>query len=321
MKTLRSTTNLPHCFWPISCALGLIGATQASHAAAISGAVQESFIYPAATQFANNSTLNGGQGWNAEGNSGANAVGANWGSALNGGDSTGLYRTAGSPGLNYSATGYLQGSGNMLTLDAITPNQNQNIGRSLGGQIIDSGATYFSLLMSKNNDTARTINLAFFNGTSERFALGQIATGSGNSGGNIALLMNNQNPAGLIQNATTPIAMGVGVTHLIVGRIDWNGSGNETVSLWVDPTDVTTEALAGATYVSTSGFELTALTAIRPFVGNTSGAFGAVSANFDEIRLGGSWESVTSPTVVPEPSIAALGAVAGLLLCFVRNRK
>jgi hypothetical protein len=131
--------------------------------------------------------------------------------------------------------------------------------------------------------------------------------------------MNNQNPAGLIQNTTSPIAMGVGVTHLLIGRIDWNASGNETVSLWVDPTDVTTETLAGATYVSTSGFELTALTAIRPFVGNTSGAFPAVSANFDEIRFGGSWQSVTA--VVPEPSTAALGAVAGLLLCLVRNRK
>ena len=168
--------------------------------------------------------------------------------------------------------------------------------------------------MSKNNDTTRTINLAFFNGGTEQFAVGQIGATAGNSAGNLALLMNNSNPAGLVL-ATSPIAMGVGVTHLIIGRIDWNAVGFETVSLWVDPTSVTTEAAAGSTYVSTSGFELTALTAIRPFVGNAATVGGvpvpAASGNYDEFRLGGSWESVTS---VPEPSSLALAGLGGLAL-------
>ena len=55
--------------------------------------------------------------------------------------------------------------------------------------------------------------------------------------------MNNSNPAGVL-NATTPIPYGVGVTHLVVGKVDWNPAGNETVTLWIDPANVTTEAAA-----------------------------------------------------------------------------
>ena len=153
---------------------------------------------------------------------------------------------------------------------------------------------------------------------------------AGNTGGNIGLLMNNSNPAGLI-NGTTPIAMGVGVAHLLVGRIDWNASGFETVSMWVDPTDVTSEGAAGAVYASTSAFELTAITGVRPFVGNPATVGGnpvpAVSANYDEFRLGGTWASVTSlgvPAAVPEPTtiaLAGLGAIGWALAWRRRNSR
>ena len=297
--------------------LTTVCATQISFAAAIVGSMHESFDYTDGTQFINNSTLNGGQGWNLSGNLDANAATANWGALLN----SGTNRFATTPGLSYTATGYLPASGNRLTLDASVANVSQNIGRTLGGQTIDSGTTYFSLLMSKNNDTIRTINWAFFNGTSERFAIGQIATAAGNSGGNIAMLMNNQNPAGLIQNTTSPIAMGVGLTHLLIGRIDWNATGFETVTLWVDPTDATSEGAAGATYLSTSAFELTAITGVRPFVGNTAAGFPAVSANFDEFRLGGTWESVTSLAVVPEPASGALLGLGAMSLILALRRQ
>jgi len=283
--------------------------------------MQEAFDYPDTTQFAT-TTLNGGQGWNATGSTSPNDPTANWGAVLTAGNS--LYRTATAPGLTYSATGYLPASGNKLTLDAATPNQVQNVGRTLGGQIIDTGSTYFSLLMSKNNDTIRTMNWAFFNGATERFAVGMIGATAGNTAGNIGMLMNNSNPAGLIQSGS-PIAMGIGVTHLLVGRIDWNASGSETVSLWVDPTDVTTEAVAGAIYASTSAFELTAITAVRPFAGNGTTIGGnpvtAVTANFDEFRLGGTWESVTSLGVpAPEPTTGVLAAL-GLGLALARRRR
>jgi hypothetical protein len=291
------------------CSIALVGAisgVQLVNAAVFVGAMHEPFAYPNGTLFPNpppgDGSLNGGQGWNASGTTAPNAANASWaqGGLLYAGAAAGTDKTATAPGLTSSATGYLAASGNKLTLDAATPNATQNMGRILGGQTIDTGTTYFSYLTSKNNDTIRTINLAFFNGTSERFAVGQIATGTGNTAGNIGLLMNNQNPAGLVQ-APTPIAYDVGLTHLIAGRIDWNAAGFETVTLWVDPANVTSEAAAGAAYVSTSAFELIALTGIRPFVGNTTAGFNGVSANFDEIRIGGTWESVTS-AAVPAPA-------------------
>jgi len=308
--------KLHRCLWTITYTLAFVGLTQStSWAAPVAGSMYEGFDYPDLTQFVNNSTLNGGLGWNTSGNLDPNAAGANWGAVLNSG--TNRYATA--PGLSYTATGYLPASGNKLTMDASVANVSQNVGRTLGGQTIDSGTTYFSLLMSKNNDTARTINWAFFNGNTERFAVGQIATTAGNSGGNITMLMNNNNPAGLLTPGS-PIAMGVGLTHLLIGRIDWNAAGNETVTLWVDPSNVTSEGAAGAAYLATAGFELTALTAVRPFVGNNATGFPAVSANFDEFRLGGTWESVTSLTVVPEPTSALLG-LGGFSLLALRRRK
>ena len=315
------STKWQHRLWAIACALACSCATQTSFAAAIAGSMTEPFDYPDATQFINASTLNGGVGWNLTGTGDPNAAAANWGSANNGGTAT--YRTATTPGLSFSAVGYYAASGNKLTLDAVTANQTQNMGRAFGGQSIDSGTTYFSLLMSKNNDTIRTMNWAFFNGTTERFAVGMIGATAGNTAGNIGMLMNNSNPAGLIQNSVSPVAMGVGVTHLLIGRIDWNAGGNETVSLWIDSADVTSEAAAGAAYLTTSGFELTAITGVRPFVGNGATVGGnpvpAISANFDEFRLGGSWLSVTA---VPEPAslvLAGLGAV-GLALALQRRK-
>lgn len=312
ISRLQTTLGVVAC-------IGALAVTQVSSAAVISGSMYEGFEYPDTTQFVSGGTLNGGLGWNATGDLGPNAATANWGAVLTAG--TGPFKTATTPGLSFAATGYLPSAGNKLTMDASSAVQ--NVGRNLGGQTIDSGTTYFSLLMSKNNDTIRTINWAFFNAGSERFAIGQIGATAGNSGGNITMLMNNSNPGGLL-TPSSPIAMGIGQTHLLIGRIDWNASGNETVTLWVDPGNVTSEGAAGSAYLSTSGFELTALTAVRPFVGNSASVGGntvpGASANFDEFRLGGTWESVTS-LVVPEPTSAVLlGLGAASVLAFGRRR-
>lgn len=300
-----------------------LGFAQWANAASIVGSMAEPFDYAAGTLFPNPSTLNGGAGWNATGTTDPNVAASLWGAALNGGNALGTFRTATSPGLTTTATGYFPApSGNKLTLDAVAGGANQNVGRAFGGQTIDTGTTYFSYLTSKNVDTFRSINLAFFNGTSERFAIGQLsgAAAANVTNGNLALLMNNSNPAGLIQNPT-PIAYGIDVTHLIVGKIIWNASGFETVSIWVDPTDVTTEAAAGAAYLSTSAFELIALTGIRPFVGFTGSGFASASANFDEFRIGGTWESATSlPVAVPEPTSVVLFALSGLALGAFRKQ-
>jgi hypothetical protein len=312
-----------------------IGSAQLASAAVISGAMYEPFAYAAGTQFtappANGN--NGGVGWNTTGSfalpnpvtsqwgdpSAGNASGITAGSAAN--------KTASSPTLSHAGTlGYpLTGQGNRFRLDAAngTPtNQTQNMGRALGGQTIDAGTTYFSVLMSKEVDTIRTMNLAFMGGSAtERMAVGMIGANAGNSNGNIALLMNNSNPGGLVQSAT-PIAMpntAIAGTQaaLIIGKIVWNAAGFEDVSIWVNPLDATSEAAAGAAYASTSAFELTSINAIRPFAGNNANApLNAITANFDEFRIGGSWASVTTDPlpIIPEPCSLALACLAGVLL-------
>ena len=300
----------------------LLISSQSARAAAIVGSMQESFSdYTVGTAFTTitppSTSQNGGSGWNTTGSSAiANDTGASWGAINN---NSGVLKTITSPGLTFTSTGYTDGTGNKLTLDANSTNATQNIGRPLGGQTIDTGTTYFSFLMSKNTDTTRTCNFGFFNGTTERFSVGQIGATAGTSNGTIALLMNNSNPAGLIVNTTNPVTMGVGTTHLILGRIDWNASGNETVSIWVDLPDVSTEPSLASAYLTTSGFELTAITNVRPFTGNTSGALTGVSANFDEVRVGDTWTSVVAP--VPEPTSIALACVGGLGLLLAARRR
>jgi hypothetical protein len=198
--------------------------------------------------------------------------------------------------------------------------------------LVDSGTFYFSYLTDKNNDTMRTTSLTFFGpsvGTTapgnvpERLAIGQIGTGTATNAmtnGNLGLFFNNSQPGGVV-NAATPIPYGVGVTHLIIGKVEWNPTGNETVTLWVDPTDVTSEAAAGTPYIVNNGFELTSFNSVRLFSGNEAAAVGAphnhpikppVSADYDEIRIGNSWANVT--TIVPEPTgfVLSLVCLAGL---------
>src|SRR5262249_5009608 len=163
-----------------------------------------------------------GLGWNTTGTSAANDTGASWGAVLN----AGAARSVTSGGLSYTATGYYPASGNKLTLDATSATQ--NIGRTLGGQTIDTGSTFFSFLISKSVDTTRTFELSFENGTTEKMSIGQVGATAGTTGGNIGILFLNANPADLV-TAPVPIAMGVNVTHLIVGRVDWNGNGANEV--------------------------------------------------------------------------------------------
>ncbi|HEX2473999.1 MAG TPA: PEP-CTERM sorting domain-containing protein [Lacipirellulaceae bacterium] len=328
----RPSVFVNGCRLTILLTLALISA-QHTIAATMVGAAYEPFNYASGTQIIATNNLNGGIGWNATGDvSAANAADANWGNAAArpapSGAATNPGKTIGSPTLTYSATGYPGGAGGKAVIDATlggTGNSTTNVSRLMGGQLVDSGTFYFSYLTDKNIDTARTTTLTFFGppvGTTppgsqqERLAIGQIGTGTaGNAttNGNFGLLVNNVNPANVV-NAANPIPYGVGVTHLILGRIDWNPAGNENITIWVDPTNVTTEAAAGAPYLTTSNFELVSFDSIRLFSGNNAAAVDgmpakpAVSADYDEIRIGDSWADVT--TIVPEPATLLLTIVS-----------
>ena len=307
-----------------------VGGVLSSSAATLSGSMYEPFDYPAGAAMLSTNNLNNGARWNATGSPGPNVATANWGNAAALPAPAGAAGTkiVNSPTLNFAATGYPAGKGGTATMDATVgggAGSTANISRSIGGQLIDAGTMYFSFLMRRNNDTMRTTSFAFFGpgGTNERFTIGQIGTGTATNAmtnGNIGLFFNNTQPTGVV-NAANPIAMGAGVTHLIIGRVDWNAAGNETVTVWVDPTDVRTEP--ATSYIQTSGFELTSVNSIRLFSGNQAAAVGAphnhpikppVSTDFDEIRLGSTWASV-----IPEPNSLSLAAVG--LLAIARRRR
>jgi hypothetical protein len=319
--------------------------SQAALAAPVVGGAYEPFDYADGTELVIGNNLMGGAGWNASGDvNSPNDASTRW--ALNG---TALPNSAGSgpakrvfvPGLSYTALGYPAATGGKATIDARIPTTaatgtTNNVSRHMG-QLIDSGTTYFSYLTDKNNDTLRTTSLAFFGpgvGTTppasqaERFSFGQIGTANDantQTNGNLALFFNNNQPTGVVQ-AANPIAYGVDVTHLVIGKIEWNATGNETVTIWVDPLSVLSEAAAGTPYVSSNGFELTSINSIRLFSGNQANATAnmpikpPVSADFDEIRFGDSWNAAITTNVVPEPATLLLPIVGAALLA-TRRRK
>jgi len=290
--------------------------------------MQEPFNYAAGTLFPNaaaNGTLpSGGTGWNSTGDASLANTGG-WGTGnQNNGANTGANRTATAGGLTFGATGYAQGTGNKLTLDSVTPNSSESMSRDFGGQTIDSGSTYVSILMRRDNDTLRTMNLALFQliGTTstEKLTFGMIGGNTGTpaaftgSNGKVALVYNNSNPGGI---RASGVDMGTGVTHLIVARIDWNTSALlETVTAWVDPTDVTTEAAAlSAQFYSNTEFDLGQLNYVRPFTGaslTTPQAVPSTLGSYDEFRIGGTWASVTTAIPVPEPA-SILSGIVGVL--------
>lgn len=288
---------------------------QAAGAAVMVGRAYEPFSYPSSPSPANRivaaNNLNGGWGWNAGGDILPNAPTSNWDNStvLPAGTGSAAGRLVASPSLAYAATGYPASVGNKASLDGTGGN---SVTHSIG-QLIDSGTFYFSYLTKLNNSTMRTANLAFFgpaNGiagtpgnTPERFAVGQIgnATSSGTTSGNIGLLMNNANPTGVI-NAVSPIAYGASVPHLVVGRVDFNASGNDTVTLYIDPTDMTSEP--ATPYIQTSSFEVAPFNSFRMFAGAAATINGVLNpaplVEFDEIRIGRSWSDMIA-TVPASP--------------------
>jgi len=329
------TGGLLRCSFCATFASLSFGWSQLAIAGTMVGGAYEPFDYPVGTAIIQANSLNNGAGWNTTGNpNAANDADARWGDAIALPTAAGANKTVQSPSLSFSAVGYPASQGGKALVDANTPNATNNVSRNLK-QTVDSGTFWFSYLTDRNNDTHRTTSLAFFgtsNGvtgqpgnTPERFSIGQIGTataGNVNTTGNFALLMNNTNPANVTQSAT-PINYGNNVTHLVVGRVEFNNGAanvqnfNDTVTVWIDPTDVTSVAALGTPNLQTSAFELTSFHSIRLFSGNQAAAIDgapikvAVSADFDEIRIGATLQDATS---VPEPTTLVLAGI-GAMLC------
>ena len=100
-------------------------------------------------------------------------------------------------------------------------------------------------------------------------------------------------------------------THLAIFKVNVNSTGTgHNLELYWDPT-LSSE---GANVATNAGFNSAVPTNILLSSKNESGAI-----NFDELRIGTSWESVT-PTVVPEPSNYAL-LLGTLSSCLILRRR
>lgn len=105
----------------------------------------------------------------------------------------------------------------------------------------------------------------------------------------------------------------VGDTVELVGKIEFNTSGsNETITLWVDPTDVETSAFS----LSRADYDVGWVTPTHVTAGNF--VLNDGTGVIDDIVLGTTWDDVSA---IPEPSSAALiGGLVGLALV-LRRRK
>jgi hypothetical protein len=322
-----------------------LACSQAVFAAAYQGRAYEPFDYTANTQIVVGSALNGGFGFNASGDvSSPNLATSVWGDAsalpAASGAATNPGKLITGTSLSYLATGYPSSTGNKGIMDAVLGTNTLNVSRNIG-QLVDSGTFYFSYLTRLDSTTKRTNSFGLFgpaNGTTgtpgntpERVSIGQIGVANaspntpGETNGNFGLLFNNSNPntpPNGVVNAASPIAFTPNVVHLIVGRVDFNASGNDTFTMYVDPTDVSAEPVTP--YIQTSAFELTSFNSFRLFAGTTATIDGVsnppAQANFDEVRLGSTWAAVTT-AVVPEPTTLVLAGLGALGLALAARRK
>jgi len=107
--------------------------------------------------------------------------------------------------------------------------------------------------------------------------------------------------------AGTGPTLALNTTHLVVGRVSLLETGSSTISLWLDPTNVTDPASLGAPSISYSadfGGSITSV-GIEAYGQGTAAAIGMS----DAFRLGTTLNSVT----VPEPNALSMMIGASLL--------
>ncbi len=321
-----------------ACLASLTLTASSAFAAAYVGSAYDGMDYTSGTQITG-STLNGGVGFNATGDSSANT--AAWGAVL----SSGTIRNIHTSGLSYSDPAYPAGTG-LAAVVGGTGTSGANAGRNLG-QSVDTGTFYFSYLTQKTTDTVRTLNFSLFSGTNERLAIGQIANNlnmrnpdgtvdtitTPNSGQFAALISNSQNPPAApaaslngVYTSSTPINYTLNTTFLVVGKIEFGFSGGveDRLTLYINPSSLTDDS--GLTpYLQVGVNDFGSVSAFRVFAGGNQtspSVFNASSGVFDEFRFGTTYNDVTGVSVIPEPaSFAGLAGACGLLLAGARRRR
>lgn len=356
--------------------VSFIGAA-ALHGATYVGTAYEGFDYGAGNiaqpATASPTGLNGGTGWTDTVSGGGLPTiwgvtyGANYTSIISG--SSGRFAVAGNTGTAASANqqtvasslsytglaGLAPSTGGAVQLTAAA---SASVGRHFG-QLVDSGTFYFSYLVQKTADTARTTNLAFF-GTApasplttaplERLSIGQIASNFNSmdaagglntatpvppaNAGDFQVLNSNSlastssiyKNAGIIaRNATTnPNSIAaqpftVSETFMVVGKIEFDVGANTTDDKLTLWIDPTSFAEDAATAYFTTG---------GVDFGTLTGIrvfAGNTAGGFNQVNA--IYDEIRFGTSfsdvvvpIPEPSAAALGGLS-LLGILLRRRR
>lgn len=187
---------------------------------------------------------------------------------------------------------------------AATPNQQQArvLSAGLSGDAtiwIRFEAQQFTTLTGSTNSYG---GLGLYNGTTEQVLIGKAWPGpyewrAGTGGALVAPVV----PVSTLSLTT------------VLAKITLNATGNDTLDVWLNPADLSSESTLGTAAISRSDADLS-FDRVRLRAG--SGAGGTESWQFDNLVLATTLGEVAS---VPEPSSALLGGI-GLLALFRRRR-
>jgi len=181
---------------------------------------------------------------------------------------------------------------------------------------VTGNTVWFSYLINLGAVTAG--NNAFFNlfNTSNMFNNGNFLTGASFINPGPASTFQSYQDFTTVQGA----AVTAGVTNLIVGRVTVDSATFDNLSVWYNPSDVTSIAAMGAANYNTTTHEYSTFT---PFMsGMTIGIRGSTNNFIDSVRIAyGDTSALNFAAVVPEPSTYALLALGLGALFFLRRRR
>jgi hypothetical protein len=192
---------------------------------------------------------------------------------------------------------------------------------------ITSGSLFYSGLLQVNSvSSLNSVNGALLGGFNN--TIGYSATAPTAIGADLRIRMDPGNNAlfdiGIcVSTATTAVSWSSGLTVgtpvFVAASYQFVGTAQDVASLWVNPSQSTFGDITAPTTTLTSSGIANPLTSISTLDLRNVNTVGTTwTAQFDELKVGGTWPDVM-PTNVPEPSIAVLSGL-GLLALLGRSR-